>query len=234
MQSKGQTSMHTPQPLQLSGGTTAIGRSWRLSTVVTLPQVSRMASSAQMTPHAPQSMQSPGSIRKAFLRSPEMARVGQRFSHAVQPVQFSATMVNGTRLLLHLLQDLVGAALLDQAVVAQRLAERDPGKEEHQDEHPRDRDVVGFEQDVEELVQRAHARSVQRASVCVNPKVRASSPLASVGPFALRAAGSRCRRPLSKGRAPMLRWLPENGSTYGPDIDRLFYVIYYGTGATFF
>jgi cytochrome c oxidase subunit 2 len=32
----------------------------------------------------------------------------------------------------------------------------------------------------------------------------------------------------------MLSWLPENVSTYGPDIDRLFYVIYYVTGATFF
>src|SRR5207253_1809988 len=59
----------------------------------------------------------------------------------------------------------------------------------------------GLDQEVEELVQRAHAHSVQRAGVCVNPKVRARSPLASVGPFALRAAGSRCRRSLSKGRA---------------------------------
>jgi cytochrome c oxidase subunit 2 len=32
----------------------------------------------------------------------------------------------------------------------------------------------------------------------------------------------------------MLSWLPENVSTYGPDIDRLFYLIYYVTGATFF
>jgi cytochrome c oxidase subunit 2 len=32
----------------------------------------------------------------------------------------------------------------------------------------------------------------------------------------------------------MLSWLPENVSTYGPDIDRLFYIIYYVTGATFF
>jgi cytochrome c oxidase subunit 2 len=32
----------------------------------------------------------------------------------------------------------------------------------------------------------------------------------------------------------MLRWLPESVSTYGPDIDRLFHVIYYVTGATFF
>ena len=32
----------------------------------------------------------------------------------------------------------------------------------------------------------------------------------------------------------MLSWLPENVSTYGPEIDRLFYVIYYVTGATFF
>jgi len=32
----------------------------------------------------------------------------------------------------------------------------------------------------------------------------------------------------------MLSWLPENVSTYGPEIDRLFYLIYYVTGATFF
>jgi cytochrome c oxidase subunit 2 len=32
----------------------------------------------------------------------------------------------------------------------------------------------------------------------------------------------------------MAGYLPENVSTYGPDIDRLFYVIYYVTGATFF
>jgi cytochrome c oxidase subunit II len=32
----------------------------------------------------------------------------------------------------------------------------------------------------------------------------------------------------------MLSWLPENVSTFGPDIDRLFYLIYYVTGATFF
>jgi cytochrome c oxidase subunit II len=32
----------------------------------------------------------------------------------------------------------------------------------------------------------------------------------------------------------MLSWLPENVSTYGGQIDRLFYVIYYLTGATFF
>ena len=32
----------------------------------------------------------------------------------------------------------------------------------------------------------------------------------------------------------MLSWLPEDVSTYGPEIDRIFYVIYYVTGATFF
>jgi len=32
----------------------------------------------------------------------------------------------------------------------------------------------------------------------------------------------------------MLGWLPEDVSTYGPDIDRLFYLIYYVTGVTFF
>src|SRR6185369_17668481 len=75
MQSNGQTSMQTPHPLQLSGCTTAIGRSWRFSTFVTLPQVSRIASSGQMTPHAPQSMHRLASMKKAFLGSPEMAVV---------------------------------------------------------------------------------------------------------------------------------------------------------------
>ncbi len=31
----------------------------------------------------------------------------------------------------------------------------------------------------------------------------------------------------------MMRWLPENVSTYGPEIDRLFYLVYYITGAVF-
>src|SRR6185369_17955451 len=97
MQSNGQTSMQTPQPLQLSGCTIAIGRSSRFSTFVTLPYVSRIASSGQITPHAPQSMQRDGSMKNAFFGSPLMARVGQRFSHAVQPVQFSATIVKGMR-----------------------------------------------------------------------------------------------------------------------------------------
>src|SRR5262247_3501238 len=113
MQSNGQTSMQTPHPLQLSGWTTAIGRSWRFSTFVTLPNVSRMASSGQITPQAPQSMQSVGSMKNAFFGSPLMAAVGQRFSQAVQPVQFSAMIVKGM-LLLHLLQDLVRATLLLQ------------------------------------------------------------------------------------------------------------------------
>ena len=32
----------------------------------------------------------------------------------------------------------------------------------------------------------------------------------------------------------MLSWLPENVSSYGAQIDTLFYVIYYVTGVTFF
>lgn len=32
----------------------------------------------------------------------------------------------------------------------------------------------------------------------------------------------------------MMGWLPETVSTYGPEIDRLFYLIYYVTGAVFF
>src|SRR5262245_18667061 len=95
MQSNGQTSTQTPQPLQLSGWTIAIGRSCRFKTLVTFPYVSRIASSGQMTPQAPQSMQRVCSIRNAFFGSPLIARVGHRFSHAVHPVQFSATIVKG-------------------------------------------------------------------------------------------------------------------------------------------
>src|SRR5262249_27152209 len=174
MQSNGQTSTQTPQPLQLSGWTTAMGRSWRFSTFVTLPQVSRMASSGQITPQAPQSMQSVASMKNAFFGSPLIATVGQRFSHAVQPVQFSATMVNGT-LLLHLLQDLVRPPFFDAPVVPERLPESEPGEEEHQDHHPRDRDVVGLEQDVEELPERGHGPSRTAPSpVCQTRRIRAT------------------------------------------------------------
>src|SRR5215831_6221793 len=173
MQSNGQTSTQTPHPLQLSGWTTAMGRSWRFKTLVTLPHVSRIASSGQITPHAPQSMQSVASMKKAFFGSPLIAPVGQRFSHAVQPVQFSATMVNGT-LLLHLLQDLVRPPLFDEPVVPERLPEPEPGEEQHQDHHPRDRDVVGLEEDVEELAERGHGPSrTAPASMCQTRRIRA-------------------------------------------------------------
>src|SRR5215813_12420324 len=119
-----------------------------------------------MTPQAPQSMQRVGSMKKAFFGSPEIACVGHRFSQAVQPVQFSAMIANGMlapyqrrrggttgkKLALHFLQDLVLAALLDQPVVAQGLTESNPGEEEHQQEHSRDRDVVRLEQDCEKLM----------------------------------------------------------------------------------
>src|SRR6185369_991429 len=168
MQSKGQTSTQTPHPLQLSGCTIAIGRSWRFSTFVTLPHVSRMASSGQITPHAPQSMHSVGSMKNAFFGSPLMAAVGQRFSQAVQPVQFSAMMVKGTMLLLHLLQDLVLAPLLFQAIVAERLLEAEPGEEEHQDQHPDDGNVVRLDQDLEKLVKAFHAVPVPSRPPSVN------------------------------------------------------------------
>src|SRR3954464_2734908 len=48
-----------------------------------------MASVGQTTPQAPQSMQSAGSMMCSALRSPVMASVGQRFTHAVQPMQVS-------------------------------------------------------------------------------------------------------------------------------------------------
>src|SRR5690242_8485964 len=85
IQSKGHTSTHTPQPLQLSGWTTAIGRSARLSTCVISPRVFVIASSGQMTPQAPQSMHMAGSMKYTFLDSPEIAPVGHRFSQALHP-----------------------------------------------------------------------------------------------------------------------------------------------------
>src|SRR5262245_30357247 len=190
MQSNGHTSMQTPHPLQLSGCTMAMGRSWRFSSLVTLPYVSRMASSGQITPQAPQSIQSNGSMKNAFFGSPLIAVVGQRFSQAVQPVQFSAMIVKGM-LLLHLLQDLVRAALLLETVVTQRLLEADPGEEEHQDQHPDDRNVVGLDQDLEELVKAFHGSSVQRRTASVNRDGGRRRTLARGAAFAVRAAGSR-------------------------------------------
>ena len=93
-------------------------------------------------------------MKKAFFGSPLIAVVGQR-------------------LLLHLLQDLVGAALLQQTVVAECLLEADPGEEEDEHEHPGDRDVVGLQEDVEELTERGHARGVQGRVLCVNRTERA-------------------------------------------------------------
>src|SRR6185503_15598132 len=180
MQSKGQTSTQTPHPLQLSGCTIAIGRSCRFSTFVTLPHVSRMASSGQMTPQAPQSMHSVGSMKNAFFGSPLIAAVGHRFSQAVQPVQFSAMMVNGM-LVLHLLQDLVRAPLLLEPIVAERLAEPDPGEEEHQHEHAGDRNVVRLEQNIEELTERRHR------SIGTGEGPACQPALAACFPAALRA-----------------------------------------------
>src|ERR1700722_4456099 len=56
------------------------------------PLLSKIASSGQTTPQAPQSMQSSGSMTWRSLRSPLIASVGQRLMHAVQPVQFSVMM----------------------------------------------------------------------------------------------------------------------------------------------
>ena len=62
-----------------------------------------------------------------------MALVGQRCSHALHPVQFSAMMVNGmlfASLLLHLSEDLVGATFFNQLVILTRFAKGQPGKVE--------------------------------------------------------------------------------------------------------
>src|SRR2546428_30359 len=55
----------------------------------TLPYWSRMASTGHTGPQAPQSMHSSGQMMCNALRSPVIASVGQRFTHAVQPMQVS-------------------------------------------------------------------------------------------------------------------------------------------------
>jgi hypothetical protein len=60
-----------------------------LSERQTSPNVSRIASGGQTSPHAPQSMHRVGSMTCSSLRSPVMAFVGQRFVQAVQPMHVS-------------------------------------------------------------------------------------------------------------------------------------------------
>src|SRR5467141_701888 len=55
----------------------------------TLPYWSRMASTGQIGPQAPQSMHRSGQMMCSPLRSPVIASVGQRFTQAVQPMQVS-------------------------------------------------------------------------------------------------------------------------------------------------
>src|SRR3954471_2205143 len=55
----------------------------------TLPYWSRIASTGQTGPQAPQSMQSSGQMMCKPLRSPVIASVGQRFTQAVQPMHVS-------------------------------------------------------------------------------------------------------------------------------------------------
>jgi hypothetical protein len=89
-----------------------------------------------------------------------MAAVGQRFSHALQPVQFSARSVTGIlnpsatggALLAHLVDNPLAMAVLDQLVIAPRLFERDVRKKHDQQHHPHDRDVVGHGQNFEKLL----------------------------------------------------------------------------------
>ena len=66
-----------------------MGRSVFFKSVCTLPYWSRIASVGQTTPHAPQSMQSAGSMMWSTFRSPVIASVGQRFTQAVHPMQVS-------------------------------------------------------------------------------------------------------------------------------------------------
>ena len=83
--------MHSSQPLpmQLSSMTIAFGHSLRGKVRQTSPVSSRIASGGQTTPQAPQSMHRSASMTCSSFRVPEIASVGQRFVHAVQPMQVS-------------------------------------------------------------------------------------------------------------------------------------------------
>ncbi len=83
--------MHSsqPEPMQLSSMTMALGHSRRGNSLQTSPFSSRMHSTGQTTPQAPQSMHRLGWMMWMPLRSPEMASVGQRLVQAVQPMQVS-------------------------------------------------------------------------------------------------------------------------------------------------
>ena len=82
-----------------------------------------------------------------------MAPVGQRFSHALHPVQFSAMMVNGMLVAYFRISSMIVAmAVLDQLIVAPRLLEREVGEKHHQQHHRHDRDVVRNGQDFEKLL----------------------------------------------------------------------------------
>src|SRR6267378_6557703 len=87
--SNGQRSTHFSQPVHACSYTKASGRSFFFSMCCTLPYWSRMASTGQTGPQAPQSMHRSGQMMWSPLRSPVIASVGQRFTHAVQPMQVS-------------------------------------------------------------------------------------------------------------------------------------------------
>src|SRR6266436_10078296 len=87
--SNGHRSTHFSQPVHACSYTKASGRSFFFSMCCTLPYWSRMASTGQTGPQAPQSMHRSGQMMCSPLRSPVIASVGQRFTHAVQPMQVS-------------------------------------------------------------------------------------------------------------------------------------------------
>src|SRR5262245_3456643 len=80
------------------------------------------------------------------------------------------------------------------------------------------------------------------ASACVSRGLRAKSgrfPRSSCHHaedqrFSVAGARSSVHHPCGGDEDVMGSWLPENASSFGPEIDRLYYIIYYVTGATFF
>jgi hypothetical protein len=56
----------------------------------------------------------------------------------------------------HFVGDLIFSAFFNQLVVFQSFPQAEPGKENHLDQHPNDRNIVGLGYDLEKILQSAH------------------------------------------------------------------------------
>jgi len=85
----GQVSTQIRQGVQTRRSKEGWGHSAYFLFAQTAPEASRTASTGQMRPQVPQSMQSDGSMTWSAFFSPRMAPVGHIFRQAPQPLQIS-------------------------------------------------------------------------------------------------------------------------------------------------